>query len=140
MAAVALAVLAALVWISVRHVYPTRSLSPQLAQKTPTVPVSPELGQIRSETHRTPEAPMRRRATKAGMQQATTLAASRPAPLQARFPSTAPLDREERALLALSQKDPVALRPFLYGEDSPADITPITIQPLEQSSSAEGED
>lgn len=134
--AAALAVLVALLCIGLRHGYQRQWSPSQLVLKTPAVPVSPQTGEIR--THETPgvlapSAPSHAR-------QPATLATARRLPVRPQFPIPEPLDREERALLALAQSDPEALRSFMQGENSTADIAPITIEPLEHSSGTEGED
>jgi len=140
--AAALAALVALVWIGVRHAYQHRSSSPQLVQqKAPAVPISPEIAKVHSDqTHSTPERPMRHHAAKLPSARSAELAIAQPAQTRDQFPTPAPLDREERALLALAQSHPEALRAFIRHENSPTDIAPITIEPLEHSSGTEGEE
>jgi len=142
MVAATLAVIVMLVWIGVRHAYQQRWSAPQLVQqKTPAAPVSSEMAVIPGdETRRTPQQPRGRRDAKTKMQQHPTLAASRPVPVRGEFPAPAPLDREERALLALARVDPEAVRPLARDENNSIDIAPITIQPLQNGSGAEGED
>jgi hypothetical protein len=51
-------------------------------------------------------------------------------PFRGQFPVPAPLNADERALLALAQTHPEALRTLLHSNDEEMAIVPITIQPL----------
>jgi len=140
-AAVAVGVLVTLAWIGARHSHLRRPSSAQLVQqKTPAVSVSPEIPQIpNAEFHSAPGRPARPQAANVNTQPPTPPAVSRPAPVPGQFPMPRPPDSEERALFALAQSHPDALRPFLHEENYDPDIAPITIQPLEHNN-IEGED
>ncbi len=137
--AATLVALVALAWIGGHRVYEHRPSPPHLARKAPPILASPQLGAIlRRETPGTPER-LARHAARVEAQSPAVLALTRPEPKRDQFPTPVPLDRDERALLALAQSEPEALRPFIQDDDSTADIVPITIQPLEHSE-IEGED
>ncbi len=140
-ATAALAMIAILIWAGVRFGYPHRSSPPPLVrQRMPAIPVSPEITQLRGrENHISPGPSVHSRAVTVVARQAAQLANATPAPVREQFPMPAPLDREERALLALARTDPEALRPLAQDGNNVVEIAPITIQPLEHGDT-EGED
>jgi hypothetical protein len=133
----ALALLTLLVWLGARHP-PIRQPAPEVAaQKTPAAVVQPQ--PMPERVVEKPVVSHRARQRSQRTLNVTATAASPTTPVRNQFPSPAPLNHEERALLALVENDPGLLE-RLAREKTSNDIEPITIKPLENVSASEGED
>jgi hypothetical protein len=139
---VALAMITILITLGIRKAQPHQPSPPQVVQqRTPVSGAPPVTRDARSNESRVaPEHTMQSRASKEQARQRLKLANTTRPPVQAEFPLPTPLDSQERALLALAQTNPDALRPLL-DDDTKDALAPIIIPPLAKSDSdTEGED
>ena len=138
----ALAITAIAITLGIRKAQQHQPSPPQVVQRrTPVSSAPPPISQVRSdENDVAPKHAVPSRAAKEQARQRMRLAETTSPPVEAEFPLPAPLDRRERALLALARSNPDALRPLLH-DDAEDAFSPIIIPPLAKSDSdTEGED
>ncbi len=138
----ALAIVTIAIALGVRKAQQHHPSPPQVVQqRTPVTSAPPGISQARSNESRVaPEHAAESRAAKEQARQRMKLANTMSPPIQAEFPLPTPLDSQERALLALAQTNPDALRPLLHDDTEDA-FAPIIIPPLAKSDGGtEGED